>query len=132
MDQTLKGSSVLRPIRPERRSSDAHDWKKAAPRWFLLAVIVVGAALLGALYQERNGYQAREQQRLENALLDAPTKYQARLSERVAVVEHQNEVLSKAVTDLTIQVREQVKASLELTYQMERLTAELKKGNKSG
>jgi hypothetical protein len=130
MDRTQRHSiNVFRSAPAEEKQ---HDWKQAAPRWFLLGLIVLLAGYVGHMITRLDSAEERAQQRLENAILDAPTKYQARLSERVAVVEHQNEVLSKAVTDLTIQVREQVKASLELTYQMERLTAELKKGNKSG
>lgn len=111
----------------KRRQDDAQDWKQTAPRWFLLLLIAAGLVFLGFLVASLETNKAREQQRLEAAILDAPTKYQARLSERVAVVEAQTQQLSKAVGDLTAEVKQQNQASMALTIELKALNAVLAK-----
>lgn len=116
--------NIISPLRPEpersgqgRRKSD--DWKKAAPRWFLLLSLALMVALSGVLLGRLGGFQSKEEERIAAALTDAPTKYQARLSERVAVVEAQTAGLDRNITSLTMEVK-------ELTTQVRLLNAELK------
>jgi hypothetical protein len=101
-----------------RRKGD--DWRKTAPRWFLVMSLTLMAALCGILFGRTRAFESKEEQRIEAALTDAPTKYQARLSERVAVVEAQTASLDRNITSLTVEVK-------ELTTQVRLLTAELKK-----
>lgn len=111
----------------KRRQDDMQDWKQTAPRWFLLLLIASGLVLLGFLIATLETSKAKEQQRLEAAILDAPTKYQSRQSERLAVVEAQTQQLSKAVDALTAEVKHQNQASNELTVELRSLTAVLSK-----
>lgn len=105
---------------------EGSDWKKIAPRWFLLLVVIMGAGIIGALASRLEMFKDSQLARLESSLNDGPTKYQARLSERVAVVEAQTQLLSAAVRDLTIKMEAQTDASKEVAYQLKLLNAEMK------
>jgi hypothetical protein len=102
------------PRRTDQEQNGQNDWKKRAPRWLLGLVVVVLAALVGAQYTKLDNSQDREARRIEAALLDAPTKYQARLSERVAVNEEQMRAVVKAVDNLSSKVEQLTAAILDL------------------
>lgn len=106
------------------------DWQKVAPRWALLCALAVCFVGLGALGSLVMAGKTEREQRVEDALKDTPTRYQARLSERVAILETQTQTLSSAVTELNDQLHTQITATNELTIQMRLLTAELKKGRR--
>ena len=97
---------------PRRRSDD--DWKKVAPRWFLLLVIAAGLVVVGGLVT-RERY-------LDGALADAPTKYQARLSERVAANEAEIAAQKIADREYASEMKELRQAMSKLTVQVELLT----------
>ena len=109
---------------------EGSDWKKIAPRWFLLLVVIMGAGIIGALASRLEMFKDSQLARLESSLNDGPTKYQARLSERVAVVEAQTQLLSAAVRDLTIKMEAQTDASKEVAYQLKLLNAEMAKARR--
>ena len=110
----------------KRRVDDASDWRRIAPRWFLLLLLIIGAGVMGSLVTKIETAAERDQARLQAAILDAPTKYQARLSERVAVVEAQTQALSASMAILAAKMDAHTKATDELTYQLKLLTAEMK------
>jgi hypothetical protein len=111
----------------QRRQEDQLDWKTVAPRWLLLVTIATLCTLAGGLFALFLGSQSKDQQRLEAAIADQPTKYQARLSERVAVVEQDQALLRKSVEALTVEVKAQNAASVELTKQLWLLTTEMRR-----
>ena len=109
---------------PRRRLEDeAIEWKRAAPRWFILLLVLCTTATAGWFAKGYFTATNAEQHRLEMALMDAPTKYQARLSERVAVVEAQQVALAKSQTALAEQNKALSGAVAELTTQIKVLTA---------
>lgn len=105
------------------------DWQKSAPRWLLVSAIAICLVGLGALGSMVMAGKTEREQRVEDALKDTPTRYQARLSERVAILETQTQNLSVAVTELNAKLDTQTAATNELTIQMRLLTAEIKKGH---
>lgn len=110
----------------ERATDGGIDYAKAAPRWFLLLVVAVLIFVSGwALNEVRGGY-GRDLARLEQAQADAPSKYQARLSERVAVVEAQAAALNGGIQSLSTQIERQNQATTALTIELRSLTAEMR------
>jgi len=115
------------PEEHNRRAEDADlDWQRAAPRWFLLLLVAILLVASGWMFSEIRGGTSREQARLEAAIADAPSKYQARLSERVAVVEAQAATLNSSISALTVQLDRQAQATTDLTVQLRVLNAEIK------
>lgn len=97
-----------------------NDIMHMAPQSLLVIALFGMTALLGGLANEVRSGMSKEQQRLEAAINDAPSKYQARLSERVAVVETETAGLKRAVEANTSQ-------TAKLTVQVELLTAEIRR-----
>jgi hypothetical protein len=114
-----------------RRQEDNLDWKTVAPRWFVLSCVFGLSTLAGGLFVKVQDLLNKDQQRLEAAIADAPSKYQARLSERVAIVEADQALLRRSVDALTAEVKTQNAASGELTTQLRLLTAEVRRLNVS-
>lgn len=108
------------------KTEEHPDWKHIAPRWFLLLVIICGAGVVGALVSRLQMFRDAQIEHLSASIADAPTKYQARLSERVAVVEAQTQQLTGSVNALSTRVDLQTQATHELTLQLRLLTAEMK------
>lgn len=73
--------------RPEPREADGHEWQTYAPKWLLVTCVGVLVFVAGAMFTEVRYYKDREKARLDAAIADVPSKYQARLSERVASLE---------------------------------------------
>lgn len=112
-----------------RRQEDKLDWKTAAPRWLLLVALMVSMGVIGRLSSRLDGSTAREQARLEAAIADSPTKYQARLSERVAVVEEQYASLRKSMDGFTVELKNGSAATSTLTTEMKLLNAAVERLN---
>jgi hypothetical protein len=103
---------------PTRRREDNLDFWQRARRWQLKGALLVAIALLGFLFGKLATYQTKEDERVQAAILDAPSKYQIRLSERVADIEGRQRAheasdaaqaaavtsLGKVVNDLAVQV----------------------------
>lgn len=110
-----------------RRATDGEiEWRKAIPRWGLLMALAVLLVASGWLFSRLDQSTAREQARIEQALADAPTKYQARLSERLAVVESQTTALSASIAQLAAQIDQQSRATNALTVELRVLNSEIK------
>ena len=84
-----------------------------APRWVLLAVVMVLSGYVGIQYKE-NTY-------LSASLQDGPTKFQQRQGERLAALEAQVNVLTKAVEANGMKSDVQSQAIVELTTQVRQL-----------
>lgn len=118
---------------PEPSHHGKADWKQWAPRWALVAALgisLVAIAGLGSLVVAEKSERDRRQ---DEALKDVPTKYQARVSERVATLEEQMRMtglailkLDTAVVNLATQLQAESIARAESTHQMKLLVAELK------
>lgn len=121
---------VRTPEPPSRRHDDPLDWKRRVPKWVYLAGWVIGAVIIGWLAGRLQVAWDKEAKRIEAAVLEAPTNYQARLSERVAVVEEQQAQLRESLKTLNVDVRTLSGAITEQTTQLRLLTAELKQVRK--
>jgi uncharacterized coiled-coil protein SlyX len=115
---------------PHRRHDDL-DWKRRIPKWAYLTGWVVMALIIGWLWAKVQVGSDRDSRRIEAAIIDSPSKYQARLSERVAVNEAQIASIVRSVDGLTTQVDRQNAAAAKLTTQMELLTQELRQARKN-
>ena len=127
------GVQTLRPQHgedePRRRKEDSLNWKVRAPRWVLLTALLIAATLCGALAEKIHEFETKDQARLEAAIADVPSKYQARVSERLAAVEAQQTAQERALADQTNQQRALAAAMAENTTQLRLLTAEVRRMN---
>lgn len=105
------------PTPARRRFDTAVDWRRAAPRWLLIAITAAASA---GWYEATTARQSR----LEEAIADAPSKTQARADTRLAVIESRMDAyearenaraakteqtiasMVTALSQLTIEVRE--------------------------
>ncbi len=117
---------IVRDDNPRRRDTDL-SWQRRVPKWIYLTGWIVMASLIGFLASKLTTAMDKESQRIEAALLDAPTKYQARLSERVAVVEEQQAQTKRSVDALTSEIKSVNATLADLNVQLKLFTAELKK-----
>lgn len=129
--QTHKASLSWPPVQivrdePRRRRDDDLDWKRRVPKWVYLTGWVVMACTIGFLVSKWQTATDKESQRIEAAIMDSPSKYQARLSERVAVVEEQQTQLRKSVDSLTSEVKATNGVIGDLNVQLKLFTAELR------
>jgi len=115
----------LFPVK-EPDKKDESEILKGAPRWVLATLVLALFMAVTYLSGKLDLSTTREQERLAAAVADAPSKYQARLSERVAVVESDTRQLRASMVELTSQIKEQNKSMQDLTVQMKLLTTELK------
>jgi hypothetical protein len=97
---------------------DDHDWQRVAPRWLLLLALFLTSGAVGWLVSKLDAATSKEQLRVDQALSDAPTKYQARLGERMASLEAEMRVLSKAVDALAKTEEEHSKVEAALTAEL--------------
>ena len=97
------------------------DLLHLAPKTLLVFLSSGLLFVTGALSTQVWSFMSKDQQRLEAAINDAPSKYQARLSERVAIVETETSGLKRAVEANTAQ-------TARLTVQVELLAAAIKGG----
>lgn len=108
------------------------DWKHGAPKWLLIAVIGILLVFAGHWYSEWKAANDRDRARVDAALSDAPTRYQARMSERIAVLEIQQAELGKSLEKLTVQLEANQRQSEQSNKLMARLIdvldAQAKKG----
>jgi uncharacterized coiled-coil protein SlyX len=110
-----------------RREGESLDWKTVAPRWLLLAIILLGSVALGVLLTKVVDSASNDQRRLESAIADVPSKYQARLSERVATNEAQIAAQDRAIASLIAETKKQAEATSELATQIKLLTQEIRR-----
>lgn len=100
-------------------------WYRIAPTSMTITVlyaVVCGSFLLiGSFWTQLQDKDSKELAKLEKAINDAPTQYQARLSERVAVVETETRRNTKALEANTEQ-------TAKLTTQVALLTAAVNAG----
>lgn len=111
---------------PRRRRDDDLSWQRRVPKWVYLTGWVVMACVIGFVVSKWQTATDKDSQRIEAALLDAPSKYQARLSERVAVVEEQQVQLRRSVDGLTAEVKATNGVISDLNTQLKLFTAELR------
>ena len=107
---------------PKRRREDSLDWWTRAPRWLLRALALSLIAALGFVVGQNNSLHNREQQRLDAAILDAPTKYQERLSQRVAQIEGALAAQQRSDERLKQQIDKQNETLVDLSKQITRLS----------
>jgi hypothetical protein len=111
------------PPRPPRRFDHAVDWRKAAPKWFL---ILVTTAACAGWYEATTARQSR----LEEAIANAPSKSMAAIETRVSVVESRldaweaREAARNAKTDATISAM--VTALSQLTIEVREVKVEMR------
>lgn len=117
---------IVKDDNPRRRRDDDLSWQKRIPKWIYLTGWLVMACVIGFVVSKWQTAMDKESQRIEAALLDAPTKYQARLSERVAVVEEQQAQLRRSVDGLTSEVKATNGVIADLNVQLKLFTAELR------
>jgi hypothetical protein len=116
---------VETPEHPRRRRDENLDWWVRAPRWLLRSVVVVLMVALGYLIAQVQTYQSAESARIQAALLDAPTKYQIRISERLADVEGRQSAHEKSDDALAKQLGQTNEAVTALAVQVGRLAVEI-------
>jgi len=125
----MNSPSVFGPVPDPPKPPPAHegiDWKIFAPRWLLVTIAGVAISVAGVLGWMLNAELTAARARLETAIRDAPTIYQARLSERVAVTETEIVVLKAQYLRLNVAVEKMTEATNDLTSQLKVLTAELR------
>lgn len=108
-------------------AKDHHDWQISAPRWALISALSAAALAITFLAGRLTDARSREQQRIDAALADVPSRYQSRLAERVAVLETETHELRLSMNALSGQMQDQAKATGELTIQLRILNTELKR-----
>ena len=112
---------------PLDEGAEESDPQKATPKWFLWILIACLLPVLGFFVGRYIEFQTKDQQRIEAALADTPSKYGARLAERVAFLEAQVTQLGKAVNELSDDTKKQSAATNALTFELKTLNEELKR-----